>query len=118
MLKLISISTIQSLFILTAQVFLKLAVVRMESFQFSWKWFGALFSNWHLICSGIAVSIGMLLWLYILRHFDFSVAYPLIGISYVFGVFAGIFVFHETVPITRWIGVLLIVAGVLLVAKQ
>jgi undecaprenyl phosphate-alpha-L-ara4N flippase subunit ArnE len=41
----------------------------------------------------------------------------MISISYLFGLLAAIFVFHESIPLTRWIGVLLIMGGVLLVTK-
>ena len=45
-------------------------------------------------------------------------AYPLISISYIFGVLAARFVFHETIPLTRWIGVLVIIVGVFLVVQK
>ena len=61
--------------------------------------------------------IASLIWFYILKHFDFSVAYPLISISYLIGMVAAFFVFHETIPFTRWIGVVLIMVGVFLVTK-
>lgn len=116
--KLIILSTIQSLFLVTAQIFLKFAMARMDAFKFAWSWFKAILVNWQLACSGIAIATASILWFYILKHFDFSVAYPMISISYIFGQLAAIFIFHETVPLTRWIGVGLIVLGVMLVVKQ
>jgi len=44
-------------------------------------------------------------------------AYPMISLSYIFGMFAAIFIFHEQVPLIRWLGVLLIIAGCVLIAK-
>ena len=58
-----------------------------------------------------------LVWFHILRHYPLSLAYPLISISYVFGLLASILIFHEAVPLTRWIGVLLIMAGVALLTR-
>ena len=44
-------------------------------------------------------------------------AYPMVSLSYIFGMFAAILVFHEQVPLIRWAGVLLIMAGCVLIAK-
>ena len=50
-------------------------------------------------------------------NFSFSMAYPMISLSYVFGMLAAIYVFHEQVPLVRWAGVLLIMTGCVLIAK-
>lgn len=117
MLKLIICSTFQSLFLASAQVFLKLAMDRMDDFSFSWAYFKALLVNWQLALSGISIASATIIWLYILRHFELSVAYPLISISYIFGMLAAIFIFHETVPATRWLGVGFIMLGVIFLTK-
>lgn len=116
--KLIVLSTIQSLFLVVSQVFLKLAMTRMGAFRFSREFLKEVLGNWQLACSGISIAVATLLWMYILRRFEFSMAYPMISISYIFGMLVAVFLFHETVPLTRWIGVFLIIAGVVLVAKN
>ena len=63
------------------------------------------------------MTLAMVLWGYILKHFEFSVAYPITAFAYVFGVLAAIFIFHETVSFTRWVGVFFIVLGAFLIAK-
>jgi len=63
------------------------------------------------------MTAAMLIWFYILRHFEFSVAYPLTSFSYVFGVLAAVWIFGEAVPLTRWIGLGLIVLGTFLLLK-
>ena len=55
--------------------------------------------------------------MHILKNYPFSMAYPLISMSYVFGMVASVLIFHETVPAVRWIGVLLIMAGCYFIAK-
>jgi undecaprenyl phosphate-alpha-L-ara4N flippase subunit ArnE len=117
MLKLISYIIVQSLFLVSGQVFLKLAMMKMDKFSFTWKFFREALQNWHFASCGVCMLIASLIWFYILKHFDFSVAYPLISISYLLGMLAAIFVFHETIPLTRWIGVVLIMVGVFLVTK-
>jgi len=58
-----------------------------------------------------------LLWFYILRHHTLSLAYPLLSISYIFGLLASILILHEPVPPVRWLGVLLIMSGVALLTR-
>jgi len=41
----------------------------------------------------------------------------LISISYIFMMLASIFIFHETIPVTRWIGVVLILSGLFFITK-
>ena len=115
--KLISISIIQCLFLTGGQVFLKFTMKQIGAFAFTWIFFKDLFTNLYFISSGICMAIGSLLWFYVIKHFEFSMAYPMISISYVFGMLAAIFIFHETVPLIRWVGVVLIMAGVVLIAK-
>ena len=117
MFKLIVLATIQSFLLAACQVFLKLAMLRIEKFTFTWTFFKDLLINWQLALSGISIAAASIIWMYMLKHFELSVAYPLISISYIFGMLAAIFVFHEVVPITRWIGVALIMAGVVFLVK-
>jgi undecaprenyl phosphate-alpha-L-ara4N flippase subunit ArnE len=117
MLKLILFSTVQSLFLVSGQIFLKFAMARTGKFRFTWEYIRELMVNWPLAASGICMALASLVWFYILKHYEFSVAYPMISISYIFGMLAAIFIFHETIPTMRWIGVFLIMSGVYLVTK-
>jgi undecaprenyl phosphate-alpha-L-ara4N flippase subunit ArnE len=117
MLKLISFATIQSLFLVAGQVFLKIAMMQTDKFSFTWKFFREAMQTWQFAACGLCMLVASLIWFYILKHYEFSVAYPLISISYLLGMLAAIFVFHETIPSIRWIGVILIMVGVFLVTK-
>ena len=59
-----------------------------------------------------------MLWLYILKHYPFSIAYPLSCISYIFGALAAMMIFHEHISLLQWIGILLIMAGCALLVRQ
>ncbi|MDR2414630.1 MAG: EamA family transporter [Odoribacteraceae bacterium] len=115
--KIILLSTVQCLFLSAAQVFLKFAMNRVNDISYSWTLFRDLLSNWWLLASGLCMATATILWLYIIKHYDFSMVYPMISISYIFGMLAAIFIFREVVPPSRWLGVLLIMGGVVLVAK-
>jgi undecaprenyl phosphate-alpha-L-ara4N flippase subunit ArnE len=99
------------------QVCFKFAVQRIEKFQFSWAYFIDILTNWWLLASGAFLITATVLWGYILKHFPFSVAYPLTSIAYVFGLLAAALIFRESVPLTRWFGVFVIMIGVYLVIK-
>ena len=114
---LLPLAIIQSLLLAGGQVFLKLALERMEPFDWSWHFWSALLTNWHFALCGLLYGAGTFLWFYIIKHFPFSMAYPMVSLSYVFGMVAAMLVFHEAVSITKWAGVLLIMAGCYLIAK-
>lgn len=117
MLKLLILSLCQSACLASGQVFLKLAMNNAPKFQFTLKCIGEYLTNWNLLFSGLCMGAASLLWFYILKHYEFSTAYPLISFSYVFGMLAAIFVFNETIPFTRWIGVFFIVTGTFFLLK-
>jgi undecaprenyl phosphate-alpha-L-ara4N flippase subunit ArnE len=111
------LSTVQCLFLSGGQVFLKFAMERAGEFSFTWGFFRDQLTNWWLLASGGCMVVATVLWLYIVKHFAFSMVYPMISISYIFGMLAAIYIFHEVVPPARWLGVLLIMGGVILIAK-
>lgn len=114
---LILLAIIQSILLTTGQVFLKYALNRMEPFGWNWHFWGTLLVNWQFAFCGLFYGAATLLWFYIIKHFPFSQAYPMISLSYAFGMVAAIIFFHEEVDIIKWIGVLLIMAGCYLIAK-
>ncbi len=118
MFKLISLVTLQSALLAASQIFLKKALIAFGPFQWSFHFFKNVFTNLSFAMSGLTIAAATLIWFFVLKRFDFSMAYPLISISYIFGVLAARFVFHETIPLTRWIGVLVIIVGVFLVVQK
>jgi undecaprenyl phosphate-alpha-L-ara4N flippase subunit ArnE len=99
------------------QVLMKFGLTKAGDFSWSWDYFGRLFINWQFISCGNCYGAGSILWMYIIKNFPFSMAYPMVSISYVMGMFAAIIFFHEQIPLIRWIGVFLILTGCVLIAK-
>lgn len=118
MLKFIIIAVTQSALLCSGQIFLKLAMNRIGHFEWTLSFFKDLLLNWPLAACGLGFGGATVLWLYMLRNFDFSLAYPITSISYIFGMIAAAWIFNETIPATRWIGVILIVFGVFFLIKQ
>lgn len=115
--QIIPLALVQSLLLSLGQVLLKFALNKMDKFEWTLLFWGKLFTNWWFLACGICYGLATILWLYILKKFPFSMAYPMISLSYVFGMFAAILFFHEQITITRWMGVLLIMGGCFLIAK-
>lgn len=115
---LILLAIVQSLLLAGGQVFLRFALQRMETFSWTWHfWWGSILLNWQFALCGLCYGAGTVLWFYIIKHFPFSQAYPMVSLSYVFGMVAAIVFFHEDVSLMKWLGVLLIMGGCYLIAK-
>ena len=80
-----------------------------------WK---SVFVNWQFAACRLCYGAGSLLWLSTLKHFPFSMAYPMVSLSYVFGMIAAIVFFHEDVNLMKWIGVVLIMLGCFFIARS
>jgi len=114
--RVIILAIIQSSLLAGGQVFLKFA---LQMLPFGWTrafWFSLLL-NWQFACSGLFFGTSSILWMYIVKHYPLSVAYPMISLSYVFGLIAAILFFHESVSMMKWVGVSLIILGCCLIAK-
>lgn len=117
-LPLILLAIVQSLLLASGQVFLKFALQRMDTFSWTASfWWNSIFANWQFALCGLCYGASTVLWFYIIKHFPFSQAYPMVSLSYVFGMIAAIVFFHEEVSLVKWIGVLCIMGGCYLIAK-
>ena len=117
MARLLLLILIQSVALTAGQVMMRLALQAMGTVSFSWTFIHAQLLNFWWLGCGVAFVAAGLLWMYILKHYPFSVAYPMASVCYVFGMISAIFVFHEHVSLTQWLGVLLIMGGCFLIAK-
>ena len=115
--KLVILAVTQSAFLCGGQVLLKLALAASGTFSWTWSFFKSQLTNWWFLACGLSFGVATVLWLYILKHFPFSIAYPLSCLSYVFGMVAAILVFHEQVNWVQWIGVFLVMTGCVLIAR-
>ncbi|MDE6147925.1 MAG: EamA family transporter [Bacteroidales bacterium] len=115
--KVIPLALLQSMFLCGGQVMLKLALARMGQFRWEWSFFASQLTNWWFPGCGLAFGAATVLWMHMLKNYPFGVAYPVTSISYLFGVVAAFLIFHEEVTLSQWAGVLLIMAGCVLIAK-
>lgn len=71
-----------------------------------------------LIAGLACYGLGAIVYILLLTRVNLSVAGPSVALVYVFSVLMGYFVFQETIPLERAIGLGFIVCGVILVVLQ
>lgn len=111
------LAIVQSALLAGGQVALKFALLKMHPFGWTRDFWCSLLLNWRFALTGILFGSASVLWMYIVKHYPLSVAYPMISLSYVFGLLAAALFFHEAVSLTKWSGVALIMLGCCLIAK-
>ena len=114
---LLSLALIQSFLLAMGQVMLKFGLLRMEPFGWNLAFWCSALVNWQFALCGLCFGSASLLWMYIIKHYPISTAYPLVSLSYVFGMIAAIVFFHEHVDMSKLIGVLLIITGCYIISK-
>jgi drug/metabolite transporter (DMT)-like permease len=101
-----------------AQLLLKKGVILVDFGQSMPRLIMAIVANIY-ICGGVFIFImSLLLWLYLLSQFDLSFLYPFGSLSYVLAAMGGWFFFAERISLCRGGGILLILVGVILIAKS
>jgi drug/metabolite transporter (DMT)-like permease len=73
-------------------------------------------TNVYVVIGGLVYVASLGLWLVVLSKLDVSYAYPIVSINYVVIAIASKFFFGEKVSKLRWISILIICLGVVLVS--
>ncbi|HXQ99489.1 MAG TPA: 4-amino-4-deoxy-L-arabinose-phosphoundecaprenol flippase subunit ArnE [Pseudomonas sp.] len=77
----------------------------------------ALRSGW-LWAALACLGAGMLLWLLVLQRLDVGIAYPMLALNFVLITLTGRYLFSESVDRQHWLGVAMILIGVILLGRQ
>ncbi len=78
--------------------------------------FYALF-QWEIILAVICLAAAILVWLVVLYLMDVSKAFPFISLGFIVVLLSARFYLKEFIPWYRWLGVIFIVAGIILLAQ-
>ena len=71
------------------------------------------------ILGGLACyAISVVVWIMALSRVDVSIAYPMLSIGYVINALLAMWLFGEIVSPLRWLGIGVIIVGVVLVARS
>lgn len=72
-----------------------------------------------LIMAGIVMyAIPAAIWIWLLRTMPLTVLQPALSLTYVLSALLAVFVLNEHVPLMRWVGIFVIIFGVVLVARN
>jgi drug/metabolite transporter (DMT)-like permease len=71
-----------------------------------------------VIAGFVFYGLSAILWLDVLSKLDFSLAFPMVGLTYVFTLLIGRFFFGETIGWERILGVALIISGLFFLIRS
>ena len=124
--KYISFVVLQALSLAGGQAMFKMFIEKLKlgagSEENIWAFHNLLATSknhwWVLTAMTLLFGVSFSLWAYVLKEMEFSQAYPLSSLSFIFGMFLAFFLFQESIPFTRWVGVVLIVVGCVLISMK
>ena len=61
---------------------------------------------------------GFIVWASVLSHLQLSFAYPLLATGYLINPLAAMVLFNEQIPFIRWVGIVVIMVGIVLVGRS
>lgn len=97
----------------TSQIFLKKGAGQLPPFSDYSIWFMPLILLQRYILLGVVLQVlALVIWLYVLRRIDVSIAYPLVSLGFVYVAVFGVLVYKESFNFYNGVGLLLIVSGV------
>ena len=76
-----------------------------------------LFTNVPSLAGIVLYFCSAVVWAYLLTKLSISFVQPILALTYVITPILAILLLHETVPAMRWVGILVIIVGVFLVAR-
>lgn len=118
LIKLFFIMLFQTAIQALSQVTLKMGMQAINGFTWTWSCFyHQIFLNGWLQLAILLIIVANVIWFLVLKFFPLTYAYPLTALGFIFGMIAGIFILHETVIWTQWVGVALIVGGCFLLLR-
>jgi drug/metabolite transporter (DMT)-like permease len=107
----IGLVVVCTLFTSFAQIFYKFGADRLSFDIFS------IITNWPVIIGLFLYGIGAVLLITALKGGDVSVLYPIIATSYIWVSLLSMSFFGEIINLYKWVGIIFIFFGVVLVAK-
>ncbi|MGI6329236.1 MAG: hypothetical protein ACOXZR_00040 [Bacilli bacterium] len=70
--------------------------------------------NWYLVCGALSYLFSFFIWLYIITQMKISLALPIsVGLVNIFVLIGASLIIGETVNVSQWIGVIIIIIGLI-----
>ncbi len=105
-----------------AQLLLKRGMMVIGHFEFSfaniWPIALKVLQNPYLLGGMFVYVFSLAAWLLTLSRVEVSVAYPMTSLGYIFTAFVGCCYLNESISLTKFIGIAIIILGVFLVTRS
>jgi len=105
-----------------AQLLLKKGLLQVGAFSYNlseiWPFFLKAYTNVYVISAVILTIITALAWVLAVSKAELSYIYPFMALSYVLVALFSLLIFKEDVNALRWVGIVTIVVGVILVSRS
>lgn len=100
------------------QIFQKLGAIRIKEEMADGKGVIAAAANIHIFLGITTLGLGAFLWLMVLSRMDLSLAYPMMSLGYVLVTVASKYFFKEEIPMHRYLGIAIIILGIVLISRS
>ena len=114
------ILSISILLAVAGQLLMKKGMLEFGSFplnQLLVKLF-PIFFNPYVFMGLFFFGLSSIFWLVVISRLQLSLVYPMVSVAYVLVAFASIIFFKEHVGLLRWLGITVIVFGVILISRS
>jgi drug/metabolite transporter (DMT)-like permease len=108
----------EAVLVTVSEVLLKIGASETAATNTSFEWLGisGLASPW--VWGGIvSLILSFICWIYVLRHIPLSVAFPMTNVVHVLIPISCWFFLGEAISLRRWLGIGIILCGLMLVAR-
>jgi len=103
------------------QMILKIGMTQVGELKFSdglVNIFSRTFTNLYVLGGLAFFGVNAILWLVVLSREKLSFAYPMVAFAYIVTILLSKFILHEDIPLLRWSGLVVIIVGILMIAKS
>jgi drug/metabolite transporter (DMT)-like permease len=98
-------------------IFLKAGAIRISH---EYGMLNAVFqasTEWRLYLGVVLYVVPVVIWIYLLKRLDITFLQPLFSLVYVITPIIAIVYLNETIPLTRWVGIGVIIIGITISAR-
>ncbi len=105
------------------QLLLKMGMTQVGTLEFEGGLAGLIrvgirvFSNLKVLGGFASYGISSLFWIIVLSKIDLSLAYPMLALNYVLVPLTAWLFLSEQVPPTRWLGIGVVIIGVIIISR-
>jgi drug/metabolite transporter (DMT)-like permease len=83
-----------------------------------WRLLQQILINWKILLGVLFYMVPSFIWIFMLKTVDISFLQPMFSLVYIVTPVLAVMILRENIPINRWVGIVVIVLGVFIVARR